>query len=188
MTNVLILHGTGATPNSNWFMWLKGRLIGRGYRVWLPQLPDADTPSAATYTKYLLSNKDFKFGDETVLVGHSSGAVEILNLLQHLPKMTHVKAAILVSAFKDDLEMDELSGLFEEPFDFEKIKQRCGKFIFIHSDNDPYCPLDHAKYLARETNGEVVVFEGQGHFNTELSSDYEQFPEIIQFIDEAIES
>lgn len=188
MTNVLILHGTDATPNSNWFMWLKGRLIGRGYRVWLPQLPDSEAPDAAAYTKFLLSNKDFKFSDETILIGHSSGAVEILNLLQHLPKTTRVKAAILVSAFKDDLEMDELSGLFVEPFDFEKIKQHCGKFIFIHSDNDPYCPLEDAKYLASQTNGEVVVFEEQGHFNTEVGPEYMKFPELIQFIDEAIEN
>lgn len=186
MTNVLILHGTAATPDSNWFMWLKGKLVGRGYRVWLPQLPDADQPNAKTYSDFLLANKQFEFNDETVLIGHSSGAVAILNLLQRLPAKTHVKAAILIGAFKDDLGRDDLTELFDGPFDFKKIKQRCGKFIFIHSDNDPHCPIEHAQYLAAETNGELIVFEGQGHFNTEVGPEYEQFPELIQFIDEAI--
>ena len=186
MTNVLILHGTDATPDSNWFMWLKGKLVGRGYHVWLPQLPSSDKPSTKTYTKFLLANKKFKFDEDTILIGHSSGAVEILNLLQHLPIKAHIKAAVLVSAFKDDLGRDDLSDLFSEPFDFEKIKQHCGKFSFIHSDDDPYCPLEHAQYLAAETNGEVMVFEGQGHFNTDVGPEYKQFPELIQFIDEAI--
>jgi uncharacterized protein len=187
MTNVLILHGTGATPNSNWFMWLKGKLVGRGYRVWLPQLPGADKPNAKTYTDFLLANKDFEFNDETILIGHSSGAVEILNLLQHLPESKPVKATILVGAFKDNLGRDDLSGLFDEPFDFKKIKQQSSKFIFIHSDNDPYCPLEHARYLVSQTGGEIIVFEGQGHFNTEVGPEYERFPDLMQFIDEAIQ-
>ena len=186
MTNVLILHGTDGSPDSNWFMWLKGKLVGRGYHVWLPQLPDADKPNVKTYTKFLKANKKFKFDDDTILIGHSSGAVEILNLLQHLPVKTRVKAAILVSAFRDDLGWDNLSELFSEPFDFEKIKQHCGKFIFIHSDNDPYCPIEQPQYLAAQTDGELIVFEGQGHFNTEVGPEYKQFPELIQFIDEAI--
>ena len=187
MTNVLILHGTGAHPGSNWFMWLKGKLLGRGYHVWLPKLPGADRPNAKAYTDFLLANKDFEFNAETILIGHSSGAVEILNLLQHLPEGTHVKAALLVSAFKDNLGRDDLSGLFDEPFDFKVIKQHCDKFIFIHSDNDPYCPLEHPQYLVSQTGGDIIVFEGQGRFNTEAGQKYERFPDLIQFIDEAIE-
>jgi predicted alpha/beta hydrolase family esterase len=186
MTNVLILHGTDGTPQSNWFMWLKGKLVGRGYHVWLPQLPNAEKPNSKTYTDFLLSNKDFTYDENTVIIGHSSGAVEVLHLLQNLPTQTRIKGAVLVSAFKDDLTWESLSDLFLEPFDFDKIKEHCSKFIFIHSDDDPYCPIDHAKYLATKTDGELIVFDGQGHFNTEVGPQYEQFPEIIQFIDELL--
>ena len=186
MTNILILHGTEATPDHNWFMWLKGKLVGKGYHVWLPQLPGADKPNSITYTDFLLSNKAFKFNNDTVLIGHSSGAVEILNLLQHLPGRTKIKGAILVSAFMNDLGWDSLSELFRTDFDFEKIKQHCKKFIFIHSDNDPYISLEHPKQLASETGGELIVLAGQGHFNTDAGPRYKQFPEIIQFIDEVI--
>lgn len=186
MTKFLILHGTNGSPASNWFMWLKGILIGRGYRVWLPQLPSADKPNTATYNKFLLSNKDFIIDEDTVIIGHSSGAVEILSLLQHLPKDTVIKAAILVAAFNNDLGVDILAGMFTEPFDFEIIKTHCSNFTFIHSDDDPYCPIDQAEYLALQTGGNLLQFEGQGHFNVELGPQYKQFPELIDIIDTVI--
>lgn len=184
MSKFLILHGTAASPSSNWFMWLKGILIGQGHEVWLPQLPAAETPDTRIYNEFLLGNADFTYDEDTILIGHSSGAVEVLSLLQHLPDTSSIRAAILVSSFKDDLGMEELKGLFKEDFDFARIKEHCSNFTFIHSDDDPYCTIDHAEYLALKTGGQLIVFEGQGHFNTELSPEYKQFPEILDFISE----
>ena len=184
MTKYLILHGTDATPDSNWFMWLKGKLIGQGSEVWLPQLPNSDKPDPANYTPYLLANKDFVFDNDTVIIGHSSGSVEALHLIQNLPKGVTIKAAVLVSAFKDDLGWDSLTNLFTEPFDFESIKAHCGKFLFLHSDDDPHCPIEHADYLAEQTGGDVIEFQGQGHFNTDLSPEYKQFPELLEILND----
>jgi predicted alpha/beta hydrolase family esterase len=129
-----------------------------------------------------LSNKEFIYDKDTVIVRHSSGAVEILHLLQNLPVNSHIKAAILVSAFKDNLNWGALDGLFVEPLDFEAIKKHCANLVFIHSDNDPYCPIAHAEYLAEQTGGKLITFEGQGHFNTELSPQYGQFPQLLNII------
>lgn len=183
MTKYLILHGTGASPEANWFMWLKGKLVGEGNKVWLPQLPNSEKPNTKTYNEFLLKNSQFIIDSETVLIGHSSGAVEILSLLDNLPDDTTVKAAILVSAFKDDLKWDSLVGLFQEPFDFENIKSHCERFIFIHSDDDPYVPLEQAEFLSKALDGELGVMEGQGHFNIEASPDYKQFPELLDIIE-----
>jgi predicted alpha/beta hydrolase family esterase len=186
MKRFLILHGTGGSPDSNWFMWLKGVLIGKGFQVWLPQLPNADTPNVKTYNKFLLSNNDFIYDKDTIIIGHSSGAVETLSLLQHLPKDAVIKAAILVSAFKDDLNWDSLKELFAVPLDFAEIKKHCSGFYFIHSDNDPYVSLDHAQYLAKMTGGKLTVYEGQGHFSTKLGSRYKQFPQILELIESIV--
>lgn len=182
MKQALILHGTSATPASNWFTWLKEQLEQDGYKVWLPQLPSSDKPSTKTYNEFLLSNPDFVFTDDTIVIGHSSGSVEVLSLLQHLPEGKKVKAVFLVSAFRDDLGWDALTDLFVEPFDFEKIRTKADKFVFFHSDNDPYCPLEGAKYLAEQVGGELIVKTGQGHFNTELSGQYKAFPELLELI------
>jgi predicted alpha/beta hydrolase family esterase len=78
-----------------------------------------------------------------------------------------VNKCILVGSFKDDLGWDSLKELFLVPFNFEKIKKHAKEFIFIHSDNDPYCPLEHAEYLSQKLSGKLIVIKGQGHFSGE---------------------
>jgi hypothetical protein len=46
-----------------------------------------------------------------------------------------------------------LSELFDVPFDFELIKKKAKKFIFIHSDDGPYVPLVQGEYLAEKVGG-----------------------------------
>lgn len=187
MKNAVILHGTGNTPEGNWFRWLEGELKQKGYDVWLPELPDAQLPNAQKYNDLLL-NRGFKYNQDTIMVGHSSGAVSILNLLQELPESVKIKAVFLVGAFKGPLDKAPRSELFPKPFDFNKIKARCGKFIFIHSDNDPYCPLSDAEYLANKLNGDLIVKEGQGHFNLDAHPAYKQFPLLVELIDQVARS
>jgi predicted alpha/beta hydrolase family esterase len=178
--NALILHGTDATPGHNWFVWLKIELEQLGYEVWLPQLPHSDRPSTKVYNEFLLSNNDFKFGEETIIIGHSSGAVEVLSILENLD--SKVQAVFLVSAFKDWLGWESLNDLFVPKLNFGNIKGKADEIIFIHSDNDPYCPLSHPTYLAEQVDGKLVVMQGQGHFNTEVSNKYKRFPELLDII------
>lgn len=180
MKNALILHGTDASPADNWFGWLQKELETIGYNVWLPQLPHADKPSTKIYSEFLLANKEFEFTSETILIGHSSGAVEALSLLEYVENP--IKSAFMVSAFKDSLGWEALEDLFITPLNFEKIKDKAENFIFVHSDNDPYCPIDHAEFLAEQVDGELFIKSGQGHFNTELGSQYEKFPELLELI------
>ncbi|OQX50824.1 hypothetical protein B5M47_02905 [candidate division CPR3 bacterium 4484_211] len=180
MKNVLILHGTGNNSQGNWFPWLKKELERRGYKVWVPDLPDADYPNTKKYLKHIFSN--WQFDEDSIVVGHSSGAVAILGFLQNLPENVVIKKAILVSAFKDNLSWDALNGLFEEPFNWEKIKAHAKRVVLYHSDNDPYVPLSHAQYLKEKLDAELLVKKGQGHFNLEVGPQYKQFPELLEKI------
>lgn len=183
MKQVLILHGTDASPDTNWFRWLEKTLINDGYKAWLPQLPQSATPNTKTYNEFLLSNTDFIFNDETILVGHSSGAVEILSLLQNLPDGVKVGDVYLVSAFKDSLGWDALDGLFTEQYDYGRIKTKARSITLVHSDNDPYVPLEHAKFLKDKLDARLLVIRGQGHFNLEQSEGYKEFPLLMQIIE-----
>jgi len=182
MKNALILHGTNNNSKKNWFQWLKQNLAERGWKVWTPDLPGADEPNPKVYNEFIF-NSDWEFDEDSVLIGHSSGAVEILSLLQHLPEGTKVDKAILVGAFRDNLGVPGLSRLFDEEFDFKKIKTKANRFVFIHSDNDPYCPLDHAEYLSRQLDGELIVKPGEAHFSISTAGEkYKEFPLVLDLL------
>ena len=213
MKNALILHGTSSTSESSWFSWLKGKLEADGWKVWAPDLPGADKPNIRRYNEFLLS-KDWALNEESIIVGHSSGAVGALGLLQALPEGTKIRAAILVGAFHEHInkhklraffrrpltwhtmkvrynvwrqyrrgELD-LSELFETPLDFDIIRTRAEKFVLVHSDDDPYCPLAGATFMAKELGGELTVVPGQKHFSVGTAGEqYREFPLMLDIIE-----
>lgn len=182
MKNAIILHGTSSSSKSNWFPWLSNELEAAGWQVWVPDLPGADTPIASVYTEYILGNVPFAIDKDTTIIGHSSGAVEVLALLQALPPQSKIHEAVLIGSFTrllaSDPEWPMLKGLFEESFDFNKIKSMSDCFTFYHGDNDPYCPLDQAEYLVEQTGGKMNLIHGAGHFSAGLNKRFIKFPEL----------
>jgi lincosamide nucleotidyltransferase A/C/D/E len=184
MKKAIILHGTDGSPHDNWFPWLREQLVKLGYKVWVPDLPEANKPNIKRYNEYISRHVPWPIDEETILIGHSSGAVAILGLLQSLPEETKVKACYLVGSFKDDLGWEALNELFLEPFDFAKIKYKFRFMYFLHSDNDPYCPLEHAQYLHSQIGGDLIVLSGQKHFSTgTFGEEYRQFPYLLRLIE-----
>ncbi len=181
--NAIILHGTEDTPVSNWLSWLRDELQKEGLSVWLPQLPDTNRPNPNKVIPFILDNCPFEIAEDTILIGHSSGAVEILHLL---PKLSHkIKFAFLVGSFKDNefLKWEPLNDLFSIPFDFSKCKGSCNNFVYIHADNDPFCPLDEPKYLQSQTGGEFIIIPGQKHFTiSTMGESYKKFPMLLEII------
>lgn len=186
MKRAVILHGTDGSPQENWFLWLKEQLEERKYEVWLPQLPDAHEPNAKRYTDFLISS-GWNFQDN-LLIGHSSGAVEILHLLQHLSEGITIETAVLVSAFPHTLAEEpgwqQLKDLFEEPFDFTKIRDKAGQFLFVHGDNDPWCNPKQAENMAKALSAEFILLPQGQHFSASLDPVYTQFPELIRLLEE----
>lgn len=183
MKNALILHGTNGSPTENWFEWLRQELVKDGYSVTVPELPMASRPNIDRYNNFLLNEIKYNLNQNTILVGHSSGAVAILGLLEAIPSDKKVDACYLVGAFKNDLSWEALSDLFTKPLDFQNIKSKAKKFVFIHSDNDPYCPLEHAQFLAEQLDGELIIKKGQQHFSVGTMGDqYQQFPFLLDLI------
>jgi predicted alpha/beta hydrolase family esterase len=153
------------------------------YKIWIPNLPGSDKPNAEKYNKFLLKENNWIFNEESIIIGHSSGAVEILSLLQNLPNKTKVKACYLIGSFKNSQGLNIFAGLFKTPFDFEEIRKKSKNFYFIHSDNDPYCPLEHAKYLSAKLDGELIVRKKQKHFSIETMGEiYNKFPFLLDKI------
>lgn len=181
MKNAIILHGTLGSPEGNWFAWLQGELEKRGMEVWLPALPNAEQPSLRKWSDYIQTGCPFKIDEDTLVVGHSSGAILALILAQE--NDGPIGQVICVSVFHDNsLDWDPNAKLFDVDFDWHKIQEHTNKLLFVHSDDDPYVPLDQAQYVADHCQAELKMIPGQGHFNLEKSPQYSKFPKLLEYI------
>lgn len=179
MKNAIILHGTLGSPEGNWFQWLKDQLETKGFQVWLPQLPHSEQPSLKEWADFIHANCPFEINEETLIVGHSSGAILALILAQQNPKP--IGQIVCVSVFHDNsLKWEPNNKLFDVAFDWDAIRTNTKKLLFIHSDNDPYVPLEQAQYVADNCQAELITIPGQGHFNLEQSEEYKRFPKLLE--------
>jgi predicted alpha/beta hydrolase family esterase len=187
MKRAVILHGTSGHPTHNWQPWLKQELERAGYTVWSPELPDNDRPNQSTYSRYF-RDSDWDFSDNLV-IGHSSGATAILNLLTE-DWFPHVRSVVLVGAFLNEKLLGSVEwcekGMFDKllpsaGFDPHAIRSGADNFYFIHGQKDGYCdPLD-TKALCDSLGGTFVLISDQGHFSSPTTS----IPEIITTLRQA---
>lgn len=185
--NVFLIHGTCGHPNENWFPWLKRKLEEHGMKVYAPDFPAPDSiPESPSENDQRLEewlermrNYMDKVNDNTVMIGHSLGNAFILNLLE---RGHTIDSAFMVSSFVGLLDNDVFdtlnSSFTDRDFDFDTIRSNCGRFYLYHSRDDPYVPLEKAKYLKDKLEGELEVFDGCGHFNED--SGHDKFPELLK--------
>ncbi len=183
MTNVIIIHGTGGSPESHWFPWLKTELEKIGCRVFVPQFP---TPDGQSLSAWLAVFKEYeKYLDEnTIVVGHSVGSAFLLSVIESARQP--IKNAFFVSAFLgllDDPRFDVPDKTFTtRSFDWTKIKNNCKGFTVISSDNDPYVPIEKGGAFAKNVGAELIILKNAGHINA--NSGYTEFPLLLQKIKE----
>lgn len=170
------------SPEGNWFRWLEKQLVKRRMEVWLPSLPNADKPSLKEWLKFVEENCPFEIDKDTIVVGHSSGA--ILGMLMLQAGYT-LGALIAVSIFIDNtLDWEPNDRLFDVDFDYDKIRANRSKRLIINSETDPYVPLEKAEEVAGKSRTELMVIKNQGHFNLEQSKNYKEFPRLLEILKE----
>lgn len=159
--NCLIFYGLEGYEQENWFSWLKEELNKTGIKTEIPNFPDSDNPDLSGWLEYL---NDYQIDENTVLVGHSLGAVLILRLLE---KGIKIKAAFLAAAFSHDLGFEVLkkSNFFRDKFNWEKIKENCSYFEVLTSQNDPYLKIEDGEAVAEKLGVENQVLDVYRHFN-----------------------
>ncbi|MGF7229676.1 MAG: RBBP9/YdeN family alpha/beta hydrolase [Candidatus Saccharibacteria bacterium] len=126
-------------------------------------------------------NCPFPINEETLIIGHSSGAILALILAQE--NVTPIGKIVAVSVFHDNsLNWDANARLFDVMFDWQKIKDHVQDLTFVHSDDDPYVPLSQAQYVADHCGARLIMIPGQGHFNLEKSKEYLAFPRLLELL------
>jgi len=174
---VIFLPGNGGGgPNDNWFPYLKSELEKLGLTVVAREFPDSDLARESYWLPFL---KDELLADEnTILVGHSSGAIAAMRFAEN----NKIFGSVLVGAYHTDLgyEKEKLSGYFDRPWDWEAIKNNQHWMAIFASTDDPWIPIEEARFLKEKLGAEYFEYTDRGHFG----GDYIKlsFPEIVEFI------
>lgn len=174
---VMIIPGNGNTDISeNWFPYVKKRLEELGIDAIAKNMPDPDLARRQFWIPFI--EKEINGDENSILIGHSSGAVAILRFLEN----HKVLGAIIVGACYTDLgdEKEKLSSYYDDEWQWNKIKQNAKWIIQFASTNDPYIPIEEARFIRDKINSEYNEYKDQGHFSSDANKT--EFPEIVEVI------
>lgn len=176
MKNVIILHGSSSKPTDFWFPYIKENIEKVGYQVWVPELPDTDTPELKHQLRFVLEGGNFN--QDTILIGHSSGCPLILAVLEKLP--SRISKSVQVAGF-----LDGEHSILKKEYDWERIKSNAKDFLFINSDNDPWgCDHKQGLRLFEKLGGTLVIRHGEGHMGSEkFNQPYKEFPLLLKLLE-----
>lgn len=160
MKRAIIIHAWGSDPKEHWYQEEKKLLEEKDYKVDLPKMPGGLWPKQDEWLKVIESLEP---DESTVMIGHSLGAPAILRYLE--ASGNKVDKLFLVAAFAVDLGIKETSSFFQKAFDWGKIKKNFGQAYVINEKDDPYVPLERGKEVAESLGAELIVVDGNIHFD-----------------------
>ncbi len=177
---VIIIHGAYGHPEENWFPWLKTQMMHSGIECYVPSFPTPEGQHLHSWIKIFNEIYSAHGDAHTILIGHSLGAVFLLNWLER--HVCRPSAVILAGAFLgktgiakfDDINVD----FFQQPFQWDVIKSRSDRFICYHGDDDPYVSRSSFEFIADKLQALKVVISQGGHLNA--AAGYIEFPQLWQ--------
>ncbi|MSR85771.1 retinoblastoma-binding protein 9 [Candidatus Woesearchaeota archaeon] len=178
---VIFIHGNETIRWSYlWTPWLKEELEKLGLDVIFETFPDSIMARKEYWLEFL--GKDYLKADEhTLLIGHSSGATAAMKFAEE----NTIFGSILISPSYTDLglESERVSGWYDDPWNWDKIRKN-QKFIgLFYSKNDEIIPLQEFLEIQEKIKpDEVRAFETNGHFIKQRT-----FPEVVASVSQLLE-
>jgi predicted alpha/beta hydrolase family esterase len=175
INKIVILPGNGCfnVERANFYGSLRDALrakVGDRVQVILQNMPDPDLARRSIWLPHM---KSLQVDEQTLVIGHSSGAVATMRFLEEAP----MGAAILVGAYTSDLGIDSeiASGYFEGPWLWRAQRGNCRRQIVqFGSTDDPFLPVEEQDEVARELSAKYFRFSDRGHFMTS------RVPELVE--------
>ncbi|MEQ4670301.1 RBBP9/YdeN family alpha/beta hydrolase [Providencia manganoxydans] len=175
---VIIIHGYTASPEKNWFPWLKEQLEQQGVVVKVPAMPDPLSPDPQRWQQHLL-DAQIELDKDTVVIGHSLGCVTLLRYLAS--QQQQVGGYLLVSGFTEEqATLPELKAHTDISLDYANLKSLSDKRISIISSNDSIVSPQSSRTLATLLETEVITVENAGHFLDREG--FSEFPLILKVL------
>ena len=171
----------GCNPTiDNWYPYAKAAFEKLGVTVIAREFPDSMIARKSYWIPFLLN--ELGADENTILIGHSSGAVAAMTLAQ-----THkILGSVLIGACHTHLniENEKRSGYFDTPWNWEAIKKNQSWILQFASTDDPWIPIAEPRFIHEKLGTEYYEFTDQGHFG----GDYHKssFPELVAAVKKKI--
>lgn len=174
---IVLTHGYKASPQTNFWPWLRTQLTQRGHEVITVDLPSPEAPQCAEWVE-AIDRAVARPGGDTMFIAHSLGGVALLHYLENAQMSGTPKSVMLISA-PFHIGSETFASFFEPMVDFDTVMWKGQEFIIIHAKDDAVVPFDHARRYERELNGHLHAVESGGHF-----LDAPELPLILDLIDD----
>ncbi|WPB56755.1 RBBP9/YdeN family alpha/beta hydrolase [Xylophilus sp. GOD-11R] len=171
---ILIPGNGGGSTHDDWFPYVAEGLRQRGCEVVSPGTwPDPMLARAAYWLPYL---EQLGTGENTILVGFSSGAIAAM---RHAERH-RILGSILVAGYHTTLgiEAEVVSGYFDEPWQWERIRGNQRWIVQLNSPSDPFIPIEEARFLHRQLQSDYHEVANRGHFYPMT-----EFPELLAAVE-----
>ena len=162
--SVVIVHGWDASPDSNWFEWLKKNLEEEGLHCVVPAMPNSALPQLDEWVNHLDKVvRKLPRKEKLILIGHSLGCVTIAHYLARIAD-AHADGCVFVAGFSGNIRIHAIKEFYETALDLKRVKSKIGKAVSILSLDDKAVPAEKSREFARELGAEVIEVNGYGHF------------------------
>lgn len=179
MKVIFIPGNGGGSPQDNWFPYLGKALKEKGLEVIASEFPDNFLARESYWVPFL---SELGADKETILIGHSSGAIAAMRYAEKNPLL----GSVLVGSYHTDMGMatEKESGYFDRPWDWKAIKDHQKWILQFASTNDPWIPIEEARFVHEKLQTDYHEFEDKGHFG----GDYRklEFPELLEALTQKI--
>lgn len=189
MSKIVISHAIEMHPEGIWYPYLREQLTALGHQVEVPTLPDPSRPDADAWLKTL--QEAAGDGDDTVLIGHSLGGLNILRLLQQ-HQGTPFKGVLLVATMIHEVGYEALAPFFEPRFDWPRIRTAAHAFRTLIAADDPVLvpnPFEHAQTLVTELGAIARLEPAGGHYpiwTPDIPAHLPELPQALHLVNELL--
>jgi predicted alpha/beta hydrolase family esterase len=160
----------GDNSQDRWRPYLKNELEKSGIPFTNVDFPD---PVLASMKSWIPFIKELGADQNTILVGHSSGAEAAMRYAEN----NKLLGTVLISACYTDLGLqnEKEAGYYEKPRQWDKIRSNQNWIIQFHSTDDPFIPIKEARFVHEQLNTEYYEFTDRKHFGGQ-----KEFPELVE--------
>ena len=169
----ILIHGNGGSTAADiWLPWVERSLAALGIGVTNVTFPDNVKARAQYWLPFIA---ELGADEQTILIGHSSGAVAAMRYAE-----THrLLGSVLVGVCYTDLgdAFEAASGYYREPWQWQKIRDHQQWIAIYSSTDDPNIPIAEPRFVAAQLRCSYFEFNDRGHF-----VDARELPEVVQFV------